>query len=167
MRLTWINGAFPRGRRAPRRSSGLSVQQPIGFCFCCGGSASGSVARETSEKKDEGTAAAARDGEEGGGGGECTLLSPRQASQKAAPLVVRVIDDRENMRARKKGPPLAASLLRGIWSGKLRRVAYTPATVTRAVPVAVTVSLSLFLFRSLFTTRNSIHRIDFRFPISD
>lgn len=26
-------------------------------------------------------------------------------SQKAAPLVVRVIDDRENMRARKKGPP--------------------------------------------------------------
>lgn len=32
---------------------------------------------------------------------------PRLAwnSQKAAPLVVRVIDDRENMRARKKGPP--------------------------------------------------------------
>jgi len=26
-------------------------------------------------------------------------------SQKAAPLVVRVIDDRENMRTRKKGPP--------------------------------------------------------------
>lgn len=41
---------------------------------------------------------------------------PRLASQKAAPLVVRVIDDRENMRARKKGPPLAASLLRGILS---------------------------------------------------
>ncbi|KYM98460.1 hypothetical protein ALC62_10816 [Cyphomyrmex costatus] len=25
MRLTWINGAFPRGRRAPRRSSGLGA----------------------------------------------------------------------------------------------------------------------------------------------
>ncbi|CAL1678736.1 unnamed protein product [Lasius platythorax] len=34
----------------------------------------------------------------------------RSSSQKAAPLVVRVIDDRENMRARKKDPPLAASL---------------------------------------------------------
>lgn len=41
---------------------------------------------------------------------------PRLDSQKAAPLVVRVIDDRENMRARKKDPPLAASLLRGILS---------------------------------------------------
>lgn len=40
------------------------------------------------------------------------------ASQKAAPLVVRVIDDRENMRARKKDPPLAASLLRGILSAR-------------------------------------------------
>lgn len=29
---------------------------------------------------------------------------PRPDSQKAAPLVVRVIDDRENMRARKKDP---------------------------------------------------------------
>jgi len=41
---------------------------------------------------------------------------PRPDLQKTAPLVVRVIDDRENMRARKKDPPLAASLLRGILS---------------------------------------------------
>lgn len=67
------------------------------------------------------------------GGGQ-RRAPPRLDSQKAAPLVVRVIDDRENMRARKKDPPLAASLLRGILS---RRCA-SPVTVTQAVPVAAT-----------------------------
>jgi len=36
---------------------------------------------------------------------DATTLLHGWHSQKAAPLVVRVIDDRENMRARKKGPP--------------------------------------------------------------
>jgi len=50
---------------------------------------------------------------------------PRPNLQKTAPLVVRVIDDRENMRARKKDPPLAASLLRGILSGGCARPCHT------------------------------------------
>jgi len=64
----------------------------------CRERSSGSVTRTRGEKE----------GEEGRDRGRrtttATLLHGRH-SQKAAPLVVRVIDDRENMRARKKDPP--------------------------------------------------------------
>lgn len=94
MRLTWINGTFPRGRRAPRRSSGLGA----------------TADREASRGREE--------EEEEENDDDDDDAPPRLASQKAAPLVVRVIDDRENMRARKKDPPLAASLLRGTLSAR-------------------------------------------------
>jgi len=109
---------FPAGDARPGDLPG-SVQQPIGF----------SVPRESFRKrrKDEGRREKEDDDDD-----DDDDAPPRSGSQKAAPLVVRVIDDRENMRARKKGPPLPVSLLRGI----LSRGCAHPTTVTRPVPVA-------------------------------
>lgn len=95
---------FPAGDVRPGDLPG-SVQQPIGP----------SVPREIFRKRREDVGrkrrrdlateeAEEQEVEEDDDGGDAPARLAWH-SQKAAPLVVRVIDDRENMRARKKGPP--------------------------------------------------------------
>lgn len=110
MRLTWINGAFPRGRRAPRRSSGLGATADRALRAARDLQEASRGRGERAEVKEEEDDDDDDDGD----------APPRLAwhSQKAAPLVVRVIDDRENMRARKKKARLLdrLALIRGILS---------------------------------------------------
>ncbi|KYM85675.1 hypothetical protein ALC53_04456 [Atta colombica] len=109
MRLTWINGAFPRGRCAPRRSSGLgaTADQALQAARDLQETSRGCDEKEVEERgrgkmeKKE----VEDDSDDDDNEDDATTLLHGWHSQKAAPLVVRVIDDRENMRARKKGPP--------------------------------------------------------------
>ncbi|KYN44424.1 hypothetical protein ALC56_01122 [Trachymyrmex septentrionalis] len=120
------------GRCAPRRSSGLGatadqalhaardLQETSRGCGWGGEMEKKEVENDSDDEDD------------------ATTLLHGWHSQKAAPLVVRVIDDRENMRARKKGPPSwpPCSYAESCQEDETPR-----ANVRRAVPVVAANSL--------------------------